>query len=309
MAFFYFFCTKFGFLYPVMEMGKKKKYKFFNSKLTSAVSVSMVLFLLGCILTVALVARSLSDTVLEKVALTIYMKDNVPMEDVQSLTNFLNAQSYTKEANFISKEQAMKEVCEEIGEDPENFSAYNPMPNTFVVYVKAQYANNDSISAVASRLTDLDCVQKVDYQRNMISTIERNVKKIAVALSCATLLLLVISYVLIHNTIQLLVHSDRFLIHTMKLVGATGSFIRRPYLKQSLVIALVAFLLVVVYILAANYFLKEDLPFSLIQMDDPSVAVPIFGVLLLCSIVITSVATIFAVNKYLSQKLDDLYYM
>lgn len=290
-------------------MAKKKKYKFFNSKLTSAVSVSMVLFLLGCILTIALVAQNLSNTVKEKVAITIYMKDKVPVEDVQSLTHFLNAQPYTKEASFISKEQAMKEVCEEIGEDPETFATYNPMPNTFVVYVKAQYANNDSIGAVANRLTDLDCVESVKYQQNMISSIERNVKKITFALFCATLLLLGVSYVLIHNTIELLVHSDRFLIHTMKLVGATGSFIRRPYLKQSLLIAFAAFLLVVIYIVSANFFFKEDLPFSLIQLEDPSVSIPIFGILLLCSILITSVATIFAVNKYLSQKLDDLYYI
>ncbi len=290
-------------------MAKKAKHKFFNSKLTSAISISMVLFLLGCTITVAMVARQLSDTVLEKIAITIYMGDKASQDEVQALSNFLNSQVYTKSAVFISKEQAINDVCKEIGEDPEEFADYNPLPNTFVVHLQAQYANNDSITIVAQRLTELDCVERVDYQKNMIQTIVRNVNKIAFALLCSTLILLLISYVLIHNTIELLVYSDRFMIHTMKLVGATGHFIRKPYLKQGLVIALVAFVLVVLYIVGINHFFSEDLPFNLIQLDSPSVYVPLFGSLLVCSIVITSIATIFAVNKYLKQGVDDLYYI
>lgn len=290
-------------------MAKKTKFKFFNSKLTSSVSISMVLFLLGCTISVAMVARQLSDTVLEKIAITIYMGDHASQEEVSALNKYLNAQVYTKSAVFISKEQAIRDVCQEIGEDPEEFADYNPLPNTYVVHLQSQYANNDSIQMVALKLTELDCVEHVDYQKNMIQTIVRNVNKIAFALLCATLLLLFISYVLIHNTIELLVHSDRFMIHTMKLVGATGRFIRRPYLKQSFWIAIVAFLLVVLYIIVLNHFFSEDLPFSMIQLDDSKVYIPLFGSLLACSIIITSIATFFAVNKYLKQNLDDLYYI
>ena len=290
-------------------MSKKTKYKFFNSKFTSAVSVSMVLFLLGCTLSVAMVAKNMSDSILEKIALTVYIKDNVAKEAIQSIGNYLNAQPYTKQAAFISKEQAIRDVCAEIGEDPEEFVNYNPLPNAYVINVNAQYANNDSITVLAQRLTAFDSVEKVDYQKNMIHTIVRNVNKIAFALLCATLLLLCISYVLIHNTIELLVHSDRFMIHTMKLVGATGRFIRKPYLKQGLLIAIVAFALVVVYILAMNYFFREDIPFSMLQMKEADVYVPLFGSLFLCSVLITTVATYFAVNKYLKKNSDDLYYM
>ena len=290
-------------------MSKKTKYKFFNSKFTSAVSVSMVLFLLGCTLSVAMVAKNMSDSILEKIALTVYIKDNVAKEAIQSIGNYLNAQPYTKQAAFISKEQAIRDVCAEIGEDPEEFVNYNPLPNAYVINVNAQYANNDSITVLAQRLTAFDSVEKVDYQKNMIHTIVRNVNKIAFALLCATLLLLCISYVLIHNTIELLVHSDRFMIHTMKLVGATGHFIRKPYLKQGLLIAIVAFALVVVYILAMNYFFREDIPFSMLQMKEADVYVPLFGSLFLCSVLITTVATYFAVNKYLKKNSDDLYYM
>ncbi len=289
-------------------MAKKTKYKFFNSKLTSAVSVSMVLFLLGCTIAITMVARNMSASIMEKVAITIYIKDGATNEQVQSLGRFLQSQSYTKDAAFISKEQAIAEVCNEIGEDPSEFSDYNPLPDTYVVHVQAQYATNDSITLISQRLRELNSVQRVDYQKNMINTMERNVNRIALALMCATLLLLLISYVLIHNTMSLLIHSDRFTIHTMKLVGATSIFILKPYLLQSLYIALTAFVMAVVYIVGLNHF-YEDFPFSILELHEARVFVPLFGMLLICSVVISCVATFFAVNKYLNKPTDDLYYI
>ncbi len=290
-------------------MAQKKKYRFFNSKLTSAVSISMVLFLLGCTISVSMVARNMSKSILEKIALTVYMRESASPEQIQSFSNFVSSQPYTKEATFISKEQAINEVCVEMGEDPEEFADQNPLPNTFVVHVQAQYANNDSVIAISQRIGELDCVDRVGYQKNMIHTIVRNVNRIAFALFCATMLLLFISYVLIHNTIELLVHSDRFLIHTMKLVGATGWFIRKPYLKQGFVIALVAFGLASAYLLGLNHFFRNDFPFSIIEMEKPEVFVPLFGSMLVCSVLVTSIATVFAVGKYLKKKSDDLYYI
>lgn len=289
-------------------MAKKRKYKFFNSKLTSAVSISMVLFLLGCTLSVAMIAPHFSNTILERIAINVFMEDNTSEADIQKMTAYLKAQPYTKTATFKSKEEAIISTCELIGEDPNEFVDYNPLPDMFEVYLQAQYANNDSILFVAQQLTNMEYVKKVDYQKTIIQSIGSKINRVTLLLLGATLLLLVISYVLIRNTIQLLVYSDRFMIHTMKLVGATGHFIRKPYMKQGLYIALVAFVLVVIYIYMLNHIFKEELPFDIFNMQDPSVWV-LFAVLLACSIVITSVATFFAVNKYLRQKADDLYYI
>ena len=289
-------------------MAKKRKYKFFNSKLTSAVSISMVLFLLGCTLSVAMIAPHFSNTILERIAINVFMEDNTREADIQKMTAYLKAQPYTKTATFKSKEEAIISTCELIGEDPNEFVDYNPLPDMFEVYLQAQYANNDSIMFVAQRLTNMEYVKKVDYQKTIIQSIGSKINRVTLLLLGATLLLLVISYVLIRNTIQLLVYSDRFMIHTMKLVGATGHFIRKPYMKQGLYIALVAFVLVVIYIYLLNHIFKDELPFDIFNMQDPSVWV-LFAVLLACSIVITSVATFFAVNKYLRQKADDLYYI
>lgn len=289
-------------------MAKKRKYKFFNSKLTSAVSISMVLFLLGCTLSIAMIAPRFSNTILEKIAINIFMEDGATEADIQKMDKFLQEQPFTKTVTFKSKEQAIISMCEEIGEDPEEFKDHNPLPNMFEVYLQAQYANNDSIMFVEQRLTNMDYVKKVDYQKSFIQSIGSKINRITLLLLGATLILLVISYVLIRNTIQLLIYSDRFMIHTMKLVGATKHFIRKPYMKQGLCIALVAFVLVLIYIFALNYFFRDVLPFDMVNMNDPSVWM-LFGVLLLCSIIITSVATFFAVNKYLRQKADDLYYL
>ncbi len=289
-------------------MAKKRKYKFFNSKLTSAVSISMVLFLLGCTLSVAMIAPHFSNTILERIAINVFMEDNTSEADIKKMTEYLKAQPYTKTATFKSKEEAIISTCELIGEDPNEFVDYNPLPDMFEVYLQAQYANNDSIMFVAQRLTNMEYVKKVDYQKTIIQSIGSKINRVTLLLLGATLLLLVISYVLIRNTIQLLVYSDRFMIHTMKLVGATGHFIRKPYMKQGLYIALVAFVLVVIYIYLLNHIFKDELPFDIFNMQDPSVWV-LFAVLLACSIVITSVATFFAVNKYLRQKADDLYYI
>jgi cell division transport system permease protein len=307
----FFFLRKIWITLPDFEliMAKKAIYKFFNSKLTSAISVSMVLFLLGCTLAFSNVAREMSASILEKVALTIYLNDPTTPESIESMSNFLKKQPYAKDVTFISKEQAINDLCDEIGEDPEEFSEDNPLPNSFVVHVNAMYANNDSILFVAKQIGQLSSVDRVDYQKNMIHTIVRNVNRIAFAFLCATLLLLFISYVLIHNTIELLVHSDRFMIHTMKLVGATGNFIRRPYLIQSVYIALIAFLLSVAYIVTLSKIFHEDFPFNILQLHEAKVYLPLFGTLLVCSLLITSVATFFAVNKYLRKKSDDLYYI
>ena len=219
----------------------------------------------------------------------MFMEDNTSEADIQKMTAYLKAQPYTKTATFKSKEEAIISTCELIGEDPNEFVDYNPLPDMFEVYLQAQYANNDSILFVAQQLTNMEYVKKVDYQKTIIQSIGSKINRVTLLLLGATLLLLVISYVLIRNTIQLLVYSDRFMIHTMKLVGATGHFIRKPYMKQGLYIALVAFVLVVIYIYMLNHIFKEELPFDIFNMQDPSVWV-LFAVLLACSIVITSVA-------------------
>lgn len=291
-------------------MKKKAKHRFFNSKLTSAISISIVLFLLGCIIFVGFMSNMLTTYVLENVTLTVFIKENTSDEAKMNLENYLAGQTYTTKAKYIDKDTAIRELCEEIGEDPEDYKDINRILDMVEVRMKAQYANNDSIVPIAEGIELFDCVDHVDYQDDMVDRIGNNIQKLVSALVCVAAVLLLISYVLISNTIQLLIHSDRFLIHTMSLVGATSSFIRRPYILESLVIAFVAFLMASCYLLCLGYFLKDDLPPSLEGMtSNPMLYIVVLGSIFVFSILITSVATHRAVTKYLKHQVDDLYYI
>ena len=290
-------------------MTKKNKYKFLNSKLTSAISISLVLFLLGCILIVGCVSRELTGSLLENVTLTIYLDNKANQTDIEELTYYLSNQKYAKKRQYISKEQAIQDLCAEIGEDPEEFKNDNPLPNTFVINMEAVYANNDSLTMIVKDLEKFDFIKRTEYPKTMVHTIVRNINRFALMLSAAMIVMLIISYGLIHNTIQLLVRADRFIIHTMKLVGATGGFIQKPYLLQGLLIAIIAFIFATLYFIIIGYFFKDDRLFQVLGLDNLGNYVMLLGSLLICSILITTTASFFAVNKYLRQDSNELYYI
>lgn len=290
-------------------MTKKNKYKFLNSKLTSAISISLVLFLLGCILIVGYVSRELTGSLLENVTLTIYLDNKANQTDIEELTYYLSNQKYAKKRQYISKEQAIQDLCAEIGEDPEEFKNDNPLPNTFVINMEAVYANNDSLTMIVKDLSKFDFIKRTEYPKTMVHTIVRNINRFALMLSVAMIVMLIISYGLIHNTIQLLVRADRFIIHTMKLVGATGGFIQKPYLLQGLLIAIIAFIFATLYFIIIGYFFKDDRLFQVLGLANLGNYVMLLGSLLICSILITTTASFFAVNKYLRQDSNKLYYI
>ena len=289
-------------------MTKKSKYKFLNSKLTSAISISLVLFLLGCILIVGHISNQLTSSLLENVTLTIYLDNKAQNSEIEELTYFLSNQHYAKKTQYISKEDAIKELCAEIGENPEEFEKDNPLPNTFVINMEASYANNDSLTLIVKDLNRFKFIKRTEYPKTMVHTIVRNINRVALMLSIAMIVMLIISYGLIHNTIQLLVRSDRFLIHTMKLVGATSNFIRKPYILQGMIIAIIAVIFALIYFVAIGYFFKENSIVQLLELYNFKNYITLFGCLTICSIVITTCASFFAVNKYLKQNSDELYY-
>ena len=293
-------------------MKKKAKHRFFNSKLTSAISISIVLFLLGCIIFVGFMSKTLSTYVLESVSLTVFLQKNTTEEARVNLEKYLAAQPYTKKEKFIDKATAIEELCQDIGEDPEEYKdmEIDRINDMIEVSMNAAYANNDSILPIVKTIQLFECVDRVDYQESMIDRIGNNIQKLVSVLICTAAVLLLISYVLISNTIQLLIHSDRFLIHTMTLVGATKRFVRRPYILESLIIAVVAFVLATIYLLGLGYLLKDDFPPSMEGMtSDPMLYIVVLGSIFVFSVIITCVATHRAVSKYLMQQVDDLYYI
>jgi cell division transport system permease protein len=289
---------------------KKKvaKYKLFNSKLTSIFSISMVLFLLGIISMIILVGNELSVYVRENITLSVILKENIEEKNILRLEEKIRKEPYVKNIRYISKDDALKDLTKELGDNPMEFVNYNPLPAILEINLKSDYANNDSILFIAKELNANEIVKQTDYQKNFIHEVDRNIKKVTFTFLMVAVLLLIISFILINNTMRLLIYSNRFLIHTMKLVGATKNFIRKPYWLQGMWIGLVSSVFAILYITGLFYLFRPDLEIFL-DLYDAKLYVTIFGSIVLSGIVITSIASFFAVNKYLKHNLDDLYYL
>lgn len=284
------------------------KYKIFNSKLTTIVSISMVLFLIGIVVLGLKIGDTLSAYVRENYTISIEIKDDAADKEISTLDEILRGQSYSKKVVFISKEQAIEDLAQEMGEDPVAFLGYNPLSASFVVNLKSEYTDNDKIEAVVKSIKEYRIVENVDYQKQFISEVNHNIQKVSLLFLIVAVLLFFISFVLINNTLRLLIYSDRFLINTMKLVGATRSFIRRPYLKKGVVIGIIAALLAIGYFALFGYLMRDQLRLF-VDYSDYSTYYVVAGAIIVSGIVISWLSTYFAVNKFLSREEKELYYI
>ena len=268
----------------------------------------MVLFMLGIVSMFILIGNELSTYVKENLTLSVILNESAEEPDIFDAKKILQKQPYIKELKYISKGEALKELADELGEDPVEFLGYNPLSASFEINLRSVYANNDDVFLIVKQIESMGVVKKVDYQKNLIHEVNQNLKRITFSLLAVAALLLVISFILINNTMRLLIYSNRFLIHTMKLVGATRSFIRQPYLFQGMVIGIIASIFAMLYIVGLFYWYAADLE-MFIDLYDTNLYVTIFGTIMFFGIVITGISTYLAMNKYLRHNIDDLYYL
>lgn len=284
------------------------KYKIFNSKLTTIVSISMVLFLIGIVVLGLKIGDTLSAYVRENYTISVEIKDDAEEKEVNTLNEILCGQAYAKKVSYISKEQAIKDLEQEMGEDPVAFLGYNPLSASFVVNLKSEYTDNDKIEDVVKSIKEYRIVDKINYQKQFISEVNHNIKKASLLFLIVAGVLFFISFVLINNTLRLLIYSDRFLINTMKLVGATRSFIRRPYLRKGVLIGIIAAILAIGYLALFAYMMRDQLSLF-IDYSDYSIYYVVAGSIVVSGIVISWLSTYFAVNKFLSREEKELYYI
>jgi len=209
-------------------MNKQKKIsatRVFNSRFTSTISISLVLFLIGIMLVLGCLAKDLSNYVKENISLSVVVDDEMKLPDVKMFEKRLEVAPWVRSAEYIDKDKALKQLVNDLGENPEDLLGYNPLLASFDVYLKADYANTDSISKIETILKQNKDVQEVIYRKDLIHLINDNIKHISVVLLILAILLTLISYSLIRNTVRLMIYSKRFLIRTMQLVGANGNFI------------------------------------------------------------------------------------
>ena len=217
-------------------MKQKKKSAIDIQFVTACISTSLVLLLLGSVVLVVLSAGRLSDHVRENLELSLLLNDNTDEKDIERIVNYVTMQSYTKEVNYISKEDILAEQTASMGLDPTEFLGYNPYTASIEVKLNAEYANTDSIVPIKNHLMRYTQIREISYPNELMDNVNENIRKISVLLLVLALVLSLISFALINNTIKLTIYSQRFLLHTMTLVGASWNFIRRPFLIRNLAI-------------------------------------------------------------------------
>ena len=211
----------------------------------------------------------------------------------------LNEEPFVKETSYISKEQALKEQSEAMGTDPAEFLGYNPFTASIEIKLNADYANSDSIAKIE---------KKINYPQDLLDAVNSNIRKISFLLLGLAALLTLISFALINNTIRLAIYSKRFLIHTMKLVGASWGFIRRPFLVRNIWIGILAAAMADAALIGMAYALVKYEP-ELIEIITPMTMLMVMGSVFVFGVVITFMCAYISINKYLRMKASALYYI
>jgi cell division transport system permease protein len=292
-----------------MAKYKSKKFrgKIFSSYLTTTISVTLVLFLIGIMGFVLINTDRLSDYVREKIGFTLVLQEGIKEVEIIKLQKLLSSTQFVKSTRYVDKETAAKELQEELGENFTGFLGFNPLFSSIDVKLFADYTNSDSLSILEKKFLDFPEIKEVYYQRNLVTLINENVRKISLFLLVFSSLLTLIFFALINNTIRISIYSQRFIINTMQLVGATRSFIRKPFIRKSLVIGIYGALLAFIMIVLLIYTYQKELN-GILNLNNLTVLGLVFGIMLVTGIVISWLSTFLAVNKFLKLKFDELFY-
>jgi len=290
------------------DKSKVSKPIFLKIHLTSTISMSLVLFLVGLVFLILFVAHDMSTYVKENINLSIIMDDASNRADAQRIETYLKSSPYAKTVDYISKEDALKDHIANLGDNPKDFLGYNPLKASIEVKLHAQYANNENVSIIQSKLKAFEHISRVVYQKDMVSLVNENVQKVSLILLALAVILLFVSIALINITIRLSLYSDRFLINTMKLVGATPWFIRRPYIGSSMLNGLAASIISIILLSGVVYFVQYEfgMPGSIIQ---PLTAIIVSGLVILLGVTLTAVSSYFSVGRYLRMNINDMYFI
>ena len=273
---------------------------------TLCISTALVLILLGIVSLSVLTGRNLSNYVKENLVVALMLQQDMTTPEAQQLYKRLKTRPYTKKLTYVSKEQALKESIKAMGINPTEFVGENPFPSSIELTLKGDYANNDSLTWIAKELQKYPKVSEVNYQKDLINDVNQTLANISIVLLILAGLLTFVSFALINNTIRLGIYAKRFTIRTMKLVGAPWKFIRRPYLRQAVLVGLIAAFVACLVIGAGIYALYYNEPAIVEVLTWKELAITA-GVLFLVGIFITLICAHISVNKFLRMKADELY--
>tara|TARA_R110000868_G_scaffold403979_3_gene681739 strand:+ start:1192 stop:2067 length:876 start_codon:yes stop_codon:yes gene_type:complete len=291
-------------------MGNKEKQqqqvKVKTSYTSTIISISLVLFMLGLLGVILLNAKQISDHVKENIGFSLYLNDNLSEKELQNLQKTLEEKDYASRIDYTDKESAAELMKQDLGEDFVEFLGYNPLQASIDLYLKAEFAENASISLIEKELKKFPAVKEVVYQKDLLSEVNANIQKIGIVLFGFSLLLLIIVIALINNTIRLAIYSKRFLIKTMQLVGATGGFIRRPFVFRGVLNGFFSALIALLLLSGVLYSLFNNIP-EFFELQNFNVYVILFAAVIILGILISWISTSLAVRRFLRMQSSDLF--
>ncbi|MGO1751964.1 MAG: cell division protein FtsX [Psychroflexus sp.] len=286
---------------------KYQKRRLITSYFSVVISIALVLFLVGLLGILVLNTKKVADHFKEQIALTIYLDDTAKEVEIDQLQKSLALAEYTKSVNFVSKEDAAKKYSEEIGEDFMEFLGYNPLQNSIDIYFNADYVSEVKLAEITRDINENKFVDEIVYDKPLIALLNDNIKKLSLWIIIISVVFTFIAVLLINSSIRLSVYSKRFIIKTMQMVGATKSFIRRPFIWKSIKLGLIGSFLSLAGMAAVLYYLNESFP-ELNFLSDRLILLALFAAILLLGILITWLSTFFATQRFLNLKTDELYY-
>ena len=285
---------------------RKSKIAWTMQAVISTISVSMLLILMGLVVLLSLTARVVADSVKENLAVTVVLDDDVQKADAEQVQMELKSRWYVGSIDYISREQALQEQRESMGIDPTDFLGANPFSISMEIRVKPEYSCNDSLQWISNELRGMKNVADVMYQKDLVESLNRNLHRASLFLFVIALLLVIISLSLINNTVRLSVFAHRFVIHTMKLVGAKWSFIRRPFLVRGFWIGAVSAFIADAVILGGIYWAStydSSVLYYVTTQNMLITAAAVFGI----GLTLTIVCTYFSVTHCLKMRGSELY--
>ncbi len=278
-----------------------------SSYLSVIVSIALVLFLVGLLGIIVLKTQELAQHFREQVTLNVFLSDQADINQITDFKRAIQEKDYTNRIVFVSKEEAAKLMQKEIGQDFLEFLGTNPLKNVLNIQLKQDFVTAEKMQEIEKSLIKNKIVHEVTYDKPLIELLNKNINRISLWILLFSGLLTLIAVVLINSSIRLSVYSKRFTIKTMQMVGATKSFIRKPFIWTSIKLGILGALLAIIALIGMSYYIEKQIP-EISILDNINMLVIVFAGVLLLGIVITGLSTFFATRRFLNLRTNDLYY-
>ena len=281
--------------------------KLISSYFSVVLSIALVLFLLGILGLLVLNTKKMADRSKEQITISVFLKENTKEIEIEQLQKTLAMSEYTKSSTYVSKEEAAKQHSEEIGEDFVDYLGYNPLKNSIDVKLNADFVTAEKVEEIASTLSEKGFVDEVSYDKVLVSMVAKSVETIGFWILVASAIFTFIAVLLINSSIRLSIYSKRFIIKTMQMVGATKTFIRKPFILQNIKLGMIGAAIALLAISGVVYYVNTNFQ-DLGLFDEPYILVILFVSVFLLGILISFISTYFATQRFLNLRTDELYY-